>query len=180
MNVQQVLFTDGNTLEVPHVIVTAGLQETYNLVKNAEQTKLELWKNQARPVNAACLDLVLRKLPKPDANFIAGFWMDQPIFYNNPTSVTKMSDDGSVVIHLIKHLGTTTGNAELDLLQLEQAMDVVQPGWRKEEITRQFLPHIAVSHDFNSLDRNDYSPGPSVPEIPRLYVAGDWTGRGEL
>lgn len=180
MNVQKVLFTDGDTLEVPYVIVTAGLEETYNLVKNAEHTKLELWKSQARPVNAACLDLVLRKLPKTDANFIAGFWMDQPIFYNNPTSVTKMSEDGSVVIHLIKHLGTNKGDPKLDLLQLEQALDVLQPGWKKEEITRQFLPNITVSHDFNSLDRSDYSPGPSVPEIPGLYVAGDWTGSGEL
>ncbi|MEH7237959.1 phytoene desaturase family protein [Bacillus sp. JJ1562] len=179
-SVQTVLFTNGDTLEVPYVLVTAGLKETYDLVHNSEHTRLKLWKNQARSVNVACLDLVLRKLPKPDANFIAGFWIDQPIFYNNPTSTTKMSEDGTIVIHLVKYLGTGTGNAKLDLRQLEEAMDVVQPGWKEEEITRQFLPHITASHDFNSLDRYDLSPGPSVPEIPGLYVAGDWTGRGEL
>ncbi|MCG7346262.1 FAD-dependent oxidoreductase [Sporosarcina sp. ACRSL] len=178
--VQKIVFNNGETLEVPKVIVTAGLEETYHLVNGAENTKLALWKSQARPVHVACLDLVLRKLPQPDADFIAGFWIDQPIFYNNPTYVTKMSDDGSVVIHLAKHLGTSTGNPKLDLHELEQAMDVVQPGWRVEEITRQFLPHMTASHDFNSLDRNDFSPGPSVPEIPGLFVAGDWTGRGEL
>lgn len=180
MKVHKINFTNGEALQVPCVLITAGLEETYNLVSDAQHTELAKWKRQARPVNAACLDLVLRKLPKPEANFIAGFWMDQPIFYNNPTSVTKMSEDGSVVIHLVKHLGTSKGNPQLDLRQLEQAMDIVQPGWEKEEITRQFLPHMTVSHDFNSLDRHDFSPGPSVAEFPGLYVAGDWTGRGEL
>jgi phytoene dehydrogenase-like protein len=179
-SVQRVLLTNEDILEVPYVIVTAGLKETCHLVYHAEHTSLKRWENQARPIHAACLDLVLRKLPNPDVDFIAGFWMDQPIFYNNPTSVTKMSEDGSTVIHLVKHLGTSTGDPKLDLQHLEQAMDIIHPGWRKEELTRQFLPHLTVSHDFNSLERFDFTPGPSVPEIPGLYIAGDWTGRGEL
>jgi phytoene dehydrogenase-like protein len=138
------------------------------------------WKNQARPIKAACLDVVLRKLPKPKPSFIAGFWLDQPIFYNNPSSVVNMSSDGSVVIHMIKHLGMHPGEPREDERQLEQALDMVQPGWRQEELARQFLPAMTVTHHFPTVDSADYCCGPDVPEIRGLYVAGDWTGRGEM
>jgi phytoene dehydrogenase-like protein len=176
----QLKFKNDEHLEVPFVIVTGSPEETCKLVKDAGQTQLARWKSQARPMKAACLDLVLRRLPKPNPSFIAGFWLDQPIFYNNPTSVSKMSEDGSVVIHLIKHLGENPSHPKEDERQLEQAMDLLQPGWRSEELGRQFLPYMTVVHDFCSVDKYGSFPGPSVPEIRGLYVAGDWAGHGEL
>lgn len=171
---------DGDTIETPHVLITAGPKEAYDLVKNADSTSLAKWKVSARPIRAACLDLVLHRLPDRGSKFIAGFWLDQPIFYNFPSRVVKLTDDSSVVIHLVKHLGMNESQPEADLLQLEKAMDLVQPGWRKEEITRQFLPNVTVVHDFNTVDKNGVYPGPAIPEIRGLYVAGDWAGQGEL
>jgi phytoene dehydrogenase-like protein len=176
----QVRFSDDEQLEVPYAIVTGSPEETCKLVKNSEQTQLARWNNQARPMKAACLDLVLRRLPKPNPSFVAGFWLDQPIFYNNPTSVAKMSEDGSVIIHLIKHLGENPSHPKEDERQLEKAMDLVQPGWRSEELARQFLPRMTVVHDFNSMDKDGNFPGPAVAEISGLYVAGDWAGHGEM
>jgi phytoene dehydrogenase-like protein len=168
------------TIQVSNVIVAGGPGDGYGLVPNAEHTSMAKWKNQARPIKAACLDVVLRKLPKPKPSFIAGFWLDQPIFYNNPSSVVNMSSDGSVVIHMIKHLGMHPGEPREDERQLEQALDMVQPGWRQEELARQFLPAMTVTHHFPTVDSADYCCGPDVPEIRGLYVAGDWTGRGEM
>ncbi|GIP33604.1 NAD(P)/FAD-dependent oxidoreductase [Paenibacillus sp. J2TS4] len=176
----QLRFKNDEVLEVSSVIVTGSPKETCKLVKDADQTQLARWESQARPMKAACLDLVLRRLPKPNPFIIAGFWLDQPIFYNNPTSVSKMSEDGSVVIHLIKHLGENPSHPKEDERQLEQAMDLLQPGWRSEELGRQFLPNMTVVHDFCSVDKYGSFSGPSVPEIRGLYVAGDWAGHGEL
>ncbi|WP_409174994.1 hypothetical protein [Brevibacillus fortis] len=63
---------------------------------------------------------------------------------------------------------------------MEEALDFIQPGWKNEQVACQFLPKIKVAHDFDSIDRIDKSYGPSVPEVYGLYVAGDWTGRGEV
>ncbi|TMV48569.1 FAD-dependent oxidoreductase [Paenibacillus mesophilus] len=178
--VRRIRCTDGDTIETPHVVITAGPKEAYDLIKNASSTSMAKWKVAAKPIRAACLDLVLHRLPDRGSNFVAGFWLDQPIFYNSPSTVAKLSDDGSIVIHLIKHLGMNESHPEADLLQLEKAMDLVQPGWRKEEMSRQFLPNLAVAHDFNTVDKSGVYNGPAIPEIHGLYVAGDWTGRGEL
>ncbi|MCC3374221.1 NAD(P)/FAD-dependent oxidoreductase [Cohnella sp. REN36] len=178
--VRRIRCADGDTIETRHVVITAGPKEACDLVKNADSTSLTKWKAAAKPIRAACLDLVLHRLPDRGSNFIAGFWLDQPIFYNFPSTVAKLSDDGSVVIHLIKHLGMHESEPETDLLQLEKAMDLVQPGWRKEEIARQFLPNLTVSHDFNRVDKSGVCHGPAIPEVRGLYVAGDWTGHGEL
>lgn len=178
--VRCIRFKDGELIDAPNVVIAAGPKEAYDLVKNADSTSLAKWKDAVKPIRAACLDLVLRRLPAGGSNFIAGFWLDQPIFYNAPSTVVKLSEDGSVVIHLIKHLGLNNNLPEMDLLQLEKAMDLVQPGWPKEEIARQFLPSITVAHDFNKVDKSSDYPGPSVQEINGLYVAGDWTGHGEV
>ncbi|MFD0871316.1 phytoene desaturase family protein [Paenibacillus residui] len=178
--VRRIRCTDGDTFESPNVVIAAGPKEAYNLVKNADSTSISKWKDAVRPIRAACLDLVLHRLPDRGSNFIAGFWLDQSFFYNIPSTVAKLSDDGSVVVHLIKHLGMSESQPEADLLQLERAMDLVQPGWRKEEIARQFLPNLTVAHDFNTVDKSGVYYGPAIPEIHGLYVAGDWTGHGEL
>lgn len=178
--VRRIHFSHANSEDVSHVLVTAGMEEACKLVDGAEHTTLAKWNRQARPAYAACLDLVLRRLPEPAHDFIAGFWLDKPIFYNNPTTVVEMSEGDSIVIHLVKHLGTSSGNPKVDIRHLEQAMSVVQPGWQREEISRQFLPQMIASNDFISIDRVDPSPEPAVPEVGGLYVAGDWMGHGEL
>ncbi|MBH5318407.1 FAD-dependent oxidoreductase [Paenibacillus sp. GSMTC-2017] len=179
----QVSFASGDLLDVSSVIVATGLTETCKIVKGADQTSLTKWKKQAHPIKAACLDVVLRRLPSRCSFSVAGFWLDAPLFYNNPTSVAKYTeqDDGSTVIHMVKQLGENPSYPEEDKWQLEQALDLIQPGWREEEIARQFLPYITVASDFCSFNKVGSYSGPDVPEMTGLYVAGDWTGHeGEL
>jgi phytoene dehydrogenase-like protein len=178
--VRRIRCADGETIESSYVVIAAGPKEARELVQNADRTSLAKWEAAARPVRAACLDLVLRRLPNPDANYIVGFWLDQPLFYSHPSPIAKLSDDGRIVVHVTKYLGMHESDPEADLVHLEKALDLMQPGWRKEEIARQFLPNITVAHDFNRVDKNGEGYGPAVPEIQGLYVAGDWTGHGEL
>lgn len=179
--VQEICFADGEKIGIHAVLVaTGGLKETFRLIKEAENTQLQKWYEDSRSIKASVLDLVLRKLPDPSREFIAGFWMDQPIFFNNPTLIAQHGREDAVVIHLIKHLGTNQPNPIEDKQQLEHAMDIAHPGWRDEEISRQFLPQITVTHDFCSVDKFGRILGPDVPEINGLYVAGEWTESDEM
>ncbi|TDQ40387.1 phytoene desaturase family protein [Aureibacillus halotolerans] len=190
-NVKQIAFdgvkhtihvADGETLRVNDVVMAAGLRESLRLFKGAEQTSLSRWGDDSQPIFAACLDIALHKLPKPDLNRSAVFFLGQPLFLVTPSNFSKASDDGSAIVQVVKHLGTDRGesNPKQDEKQLEKALDLIQPGWRSEVAARQFLPRMTVVHGFNSVNTPSKAIGPAVPEIPGLYVAGDWVGHGEL
>lgn len=176
--VRRIKFADGETMDIGELISTLPPAETYRFVRNAERTSLLRWKEQARVSVAACLDLCLKRLPVASRNVVLG--IDQPVFFTNQSKVTKLSEDGTVVVHIIKHNGTGGTDPKADERYLEQMMDLIQPGWRKEVVARQYLPNMTVSHDYMHVDRIDRFPGPAVPEIRGLYVAGEWASHGEL
>lgn len=170
----------GNDEKIPvsHAIITTSPKIASQLVPLAEKTSLKTWEKQAIPIKAACLDIGLRRLPNPKYQFVYG--VDQPILMVNASRVKglELSEDASVqVFQLIKFLGQES-NPEDDRKDLEKAMDLVQPHWQKEVITKQFLPKMTVVHDFPHLKRTE-NPGPAVPEIKGLYIAGDWATHGE-
>lgn len=169
---------NGDRIEVPMVLSTASPHQTFSLIKGAPGTTLDTWRQRVKPIYAACLDVSLRQLPKPGEQFAIG--IDQPILFTNQSRAAKLSENGSSVISLIKYLGTEeASNAASDQKELENVLELMQPGWRKELEGYQYLPQIAVSNGSCAL--NDYLPlGPAVPDIPGLYIAGDGTGRSEL
>mgnify|MGYP001190351537 FL=1 len=174
--------SNGETMEIGYVISAVPLAETCRLVQDAGRTSLQVWKDQARAVSVACLDLCLRRLPVPNRNVVLG--IDQPVFFSNQSKATpSLAEDGSWVMHLIKYNGYNgagESDPKKDEAFLEQMMDRIQPGWRKEVVARQFLPNMTVVGDYMHIDRIDKTPGPVVPEIRGLYVAGDWASHGEV
>jgi len=174
--VQHVLCEDGTRVSARNIILTTSPAMAYELVPHAEATALHTWREQAIEVTAACLDVALRRLPKPKQQFVYG--IDQPVFLSNQSRAAYLSEDGAQVISLIKYQGMET-NSEKDLQDLEQTLDLVQPGWRDELVAKQYLPKITVCHDFKHVKRQE-NPGPAVPEINGLYVAGEWASHGEL
>lgn len=178
--VRHIRFDNGDRVAVPFVIASVEPEEISRLVKRGGSATISQWVNRTRPINVACLDIALRKLPKLAPDYAVAFWIDQPLFYSNQSSAAKMSEDGSIVVSLAKYLGSEPGDWKRDKWQLERAMDVLQPGWQNEVVARQFLPRMTAIHDFISIDKNGTFVGPAVPEIKGLYVAGDWTGQGEM
>lgn len=179
--VHSILCEGGTRIEVSNVILTTPPSVSHKLVPHAEQTALDTWNKQAIPVTVACLDVGLRRLPIQEHQFIYG--LDQPIFLTHQSREGKprpaiLSDDGTKLVSLFKYQGPQT-DAVKDEAELEQMLDVVQPGWRNELVVRQFLPEMTVVHDFPHMKRIE-NPGPSVSEIDGLYVAGDWASHGEL
>lgn len=175
--VRQVRCSDGTLLEAGAVIVTAPPAEAFRMVKEAERTSLRIWKEQALPIQAACLDLGLRTLPHANHQFAMG--IDEPLLFSNQSRAAKLSDDGTSAVHLIKYNGVHRGDAKADEALLEKTLDTLQPGWRQHVTARQYLPKMTVVHDFDHPGRQEL-PGPAVPQIGGLYVAGDWAGHGEF
>jgi hypothetical protein len=92
-----------------------------------------------------------------------------------------LSDDGTSVVCLVKYhdLNRSSIDSRTDKQQLEHTMDLLHPDWRKEVVEQQYLPKITVVHNFPHTGRTE-KPGPAVPEIKGLYIAGDWAGDEEL
>ena len=62
--------------------------------------------------------------------------------------------------------------------ELEALLDRVQPGWRREVVECQFLPHMNPTNAIVQarLGGQPGRRGPEVPGIRNLYVVGDWVG----
>lgn len=179
--VDSIFTADGSKIEATNVILTTPPAVTQKLVPHADQTAIAKWNKQSIPITAACLDVALKKLPKPKHQFIYG--IDQPVFLTDQSRSGKptpayLSENGDHKISLLRYQGPQT-NAEEDRKQLEQVLDLAQPGWRDELTSHQYLPKITVAYDFPHINRT-IQPGPEVPEIKGLYVAGDWVSHGEI
>ncbi|WP_078379849.1 phytoene desaturase family protein [Sutcliffiella halmapala] len=177
--VERVVCATGESFEVENVIIATPPQEACRLVPQLQKTSLFRWQREALAVTSSCLDIGLRRLPNPKHQFVLG--LDQPIFFTNQSRAAKLSDDGSSVVSLVKYHdeNRNTSDVQQDKKQLEQMMDVIQPGWREEVVEQQYLPHITVVHNFPHVKRTEV-PGTEIPEMKGLYIAGDWVCEEEL
>ncbi len=176
--VRKIRFADGKEMDITHVISATPPAVTSRLLGDAGCKSVLRWKEQARVIVAACLDLSLKRLPVPNRFAVLG--VDQPVYFSNQSKFTRLSEAGTPVVSIIKYNGTGGTDAKADERFLEQMMDLIQPGWKKEVLARQYLPNMVVAHDYMHAGREDRFPGPAVPEIAGLYVAGEWASHGEL
>jgi phytoene dehydrogenase-like protein len=140
---------------------------------------LALEAERALPALAACLDVGVVRLPNPRRNF--GLGIDVPYYFSVHSRFARLAPTGRTMISVAKY--TPAGekaDAERDLRELEAFLDTVQPGWRRLEEHRQYLPHMVVSSALPLAERGGISgrPSPVVPGMPGIFVAGDWVGDG--
>lgn len=88
------------------------------------------------------------------------------------TPAARLAPAGGAVIHVARYLGENDP-PEVES-HLEALLDRFQPGWHDRVVTKRFLPRISVTEA--GLDARGERPGPAVPGLPRLFVAGDWVG----
>ena len=82
-------------------------------------------------------------------------------------AATERTGEASFVVDL----GDGGRYAEADLAQLTEVIDRLQPGWRDEVVASRYLPKMTVMYDHDHVARTT-PPGPRIPEVPGLYVAG--------
>jgi phytoene dehydrogenase-like protein len=125
------------------------------------------------PVRAACLDLGLRRLPRPRARLALG--LDRPLYLSVHSAVARLAPAGGALVHLIQYLGD--GDVG-DVKELEGLLDLIQPGWRSEAVHTRFLPDMVVSNALVTAEAGGLAGRADVTALglPSVVLAGDWVG----
>lgn len=180
-SVHGVRLDDGTTRAASAVIVAGSPDDVCSLVQPVHKTRetvLRDWADQAAPVTMACLDVALDHLPRPRRLFALG--VDRSLYCSVHSATARLAPPGGALVHTAKYLGTTQKrDARADEHELEVMLDLVQPGWRGALVHRRFLPRMVVSNALVTAEQGGLAgrPGPAVPGIANLYVAGDWVGQ---
>ncbi len=120
------------------------------------------------PVRAACLDLVLRALPRPSARFVLG--LDDAVYLSEHGSIAKL---GGTVVHVARYLAPEETGADARA-GLEALMDTAQRGWREAVLFERFLPELIVTHRVDRV--GEIVPASHIVGAQRVWLAGDWVG----
>lgn len=179
--VEGVRLADGRAFKTSIAVIAASPSVATALVEAAGQTSLPRWADEAVPVKAACLDVALSRLPVPRATFALG--IDRPLYLSVHSAAARLAPEGAALIHVAKYLPPEHSESSDRVGQeLEDLMDLVQPGWREALVHRRFLPDMMVMNalPLARLDGARGRPATKVTEVPGLYVAGDWIGEEGL
>jgi phytoene dehydrogenase-like protein len=173
----RVHLADGSREDASTVLLATDPETASALVLDGTHEALRRWAAQAIPACVACFDIALRRLPR--AGNLVTLCMDRPLYYSVHSASAHLAPEGSALVHLMKYLRPgEAAEPEATQQELEALMDLLQPGWRAEVVEQSFLPHMIASNAIVQARLGGVSgrPGPVVPGLPNLYVAGDWVG----
>jgi phytoene dehydrogenase-like protein len=173
----RVQLATGEVLTGRAVIVTADPKRTCELLQCGNENSLGRWTAGCIPVKAACLDLALDGLTRPDRPFALG--LDCPLYASVHSASAKLAPEGVAVVHVMKYLdGAEIEPAEAVERELEEFLEVLQPGWKARVLARRFLPSMTVAHSLPRADEHGLLERPPVAlaERPNIFLAGDWVG----
>lgn len=179
--VRAVHLADGMRLAVDGVVLAAGGPRTVaKLLDGPARDVVEGWGDRAVPVRAATYELSLRGSRRGPHVWLLG--VDRPVYVNVHSHFARgVAPEGGTLVQAMRYLGpdepSTAHRGEI-----EQALDATLPGWRGDVIEDRFLPGLIVTHDTPTAAHGGFAgrPGPGVPGVEGLAVAGDWVGRRGL
>lgn len=167
--------SDGTQHAAATVVLAMPPADAAALVRGS--AALRAWNDNNQAIAAACLDVALSRLPNPLAGFALG--IDRPLYFSVHSNAAQLAPSGGAVVHVAKYLDPNQANdPQADQHELEELFDRLQPGWRELVVERRFLPSMTVYNGAVTASRGGLAtrPGPVVPGIDGLYVAGDWVG----
>lgn len=171
-----VQLADGTQVLSRTVVSTAAPRETARWVVGAEAPTLQGWQEKLQPVQGAALDVVLRGLPRPEVSFALD--IERPLYYANHSATARLSDDPELqVVHVFNYLHPQDKTPAAEVrAELEQFLDLLQPGWKERVHASRFLPTLTVTQGLMTTAREQQrqQETPHVPELPGLFLAGDW------
>ena len=175
--VEGVRLADGRAVKASTVLIASSPSATVAIVEDADRTSLAQWADEAIPVRAACFDLALSRLPKPNNTFALG--IDRPLYFSVHSAAAQLAPEGCALIQAAKYLSPEHSESARDVeRELEGLLDLVQPGWRDAVVYRRFLPDMIVMNAMPLASRAGTRgrPIPKVNDVPGLFVVGDWVG----
>lgn len=171
-HVEGLRLADGTVRAADAVVLAASPGDVAALVPGDAALAREA--AQGGPVRAASLELGLSGLPRPDALFALG--VDGPWYASVHSASARLAPEGGAMVHVMKYLSSADVSASE--AELEEVMDVLQPGWRMRVVARRFRPTLVVSHGLPGARTGGLSgrPPARVPHVSGLYRVGDWVG----
>jgi phytoene dehydrogenase-like protein len=129
------------------------------------------------PSRAAVLDLALDAYPNPKV--IAAFGADRPLYFAVHSASADLAPANGAVVHAAKYLDPDVEtDPREDERELEELMDMLQPGWRAHVRARRYLPRMVVTHAIPTAAGGGFRSRPAVDAlgVSGVYLAGDWVG----
>jgi phytoene dehydrogenase-like protein len=170
---------DGTRIDANAVILATRPRDAAKLV---DHPALQTLVRELIPVQVACLDVALRKLPQSKYGVVQDG--ERPLFMSAQSLASKVAPEGGALIYTFKQLDPRTAtDPKDDERELESLLDAAQPLWRDVLVKRQFLPRIEAVGALPSAKAGGFlgRPAVNVPGFNNLYLAGDWLGdRGFL
>lgn len=165
---------DGETATANAVILAVAPGTAATLMP--DHPDLNHWARTAVPARAACLDVALRRLPRPD--HLIALSLDHPLYYSVHSHWANLAPGETAVIHLAKYLHPEDRDGDRARAELVQMLNLLQPGWRDELVQQRFLPEMTVITRPALAEEGgiDGRPPAALPGSERLYLAGDWVG----
>jgi phytoene dehydrogenase-like protein len=165
---------DGTLIEANAAILAVSPEEATRLIRGGAEMGFGRWAAMAEPIRASVLDVGLAHLPVARNLVVLG--IDQPLYLSVHSRWAALAPNGGATIHVAKYLAPHTDGATAQ--ELEGLLDLAQPGWREHLVERRFYSRLTVSNALVTADMGGTAgrPGPNVPEVPGLYLAGDWVG----
>ena len=173
----QVLLSDKTQVSAKIVVIAAGPMDAYSLFDEKERPEiLSKVAKAAKPVRLVCLDVALSSLPDKDALFALG--IDRPLYFSVHSAYAKLAPESGALIHIAKYLGTSIApKPREDQPELEELLDLMQPGWREVLVKKRPLPSMVVSNAVIAAAAGGLVGRPDVRIADNLYIVGDWVGK---
>ena len=126
-------------------------------------------------MTAACLDVVLRRLPTGATGFALG--LDEPLYLSTHSQYATLGPAEGAVVHLMRYDDGHGPADETVRERLEQLLDLVQPGWRGQLLHARFAPRMVVNHLLPVPGAGLAGrPGVADTGVSGAVLAGDWVG----
>lgn len=181
-NGTEIELTDGTRVRAGATILAVPPAEAVGLLDLDEDHPLHGFNRTRRVGRCACLDIALKRLPRPDERFTLG--LDSPLYFSVHSSAAKLGPDGVAVAHVMKYLPADEPvQHEETRKELETMLDRIQPGWRAEVVTSRYLPNMTAVPAIPMIDTRGTQDRPDTAVVgrPGIFLAGDWVGRqGQL
>ena len=176
----QVLLDNKTEVSAKAVVIAAGPNDAYSLFDDNERPDV-LFKaaKEAKPIRVVCLDVALSSLPDKDALFALG--VDRPLYFSVHSAYAKLAPKDGALIHVAKYLGTSIQpKPREDQPELEEFLDLLQPGWRQVLVKKRPLPNMVVSNALVTAADGGLGGRPDTKIAENLYIVGDWVGKEGL
>jgi phytoene dehydrogenase-like protein len=173
----QVLLDNKTEVSAKAVVIAAGPNDAYSLFDDNERPDvLSKAAKEAKPIRLVCLDVALSSLPDKDTLFALG--VDRPLYFSVHSAYAKLAPKDGALIHVAKYLGTSIQpKPREDQPELEEFLDLLQPGWRQVLVKKRPLPNMVVSNALVTAAEGGLGGRPDTKIAENLYIVGDWVGK---